>query len=203
MFSFVFFLSRPSPVSSQKLSQERTCRKTGGSSSGLGAVTSLLCCVDSSTVPTSSSHCPEFTAEVAAGQTPEVLALSSHLNLISADSTRCRAWFWRTGRSAGKSKALLCQMALPSWCCSRSRDTGAGLSCARQAPGSVLSPWHHFCSLCVLPPCYNVAATALTTSSLSRQEGTEEAKPFFLKGQSSSGTFAYISSAGTGSHRQL
>ena len=141
MFSFVFFLSRPSPVSSQKLNQERTCHKTGGSSPGPGAVTSLLRCVDSSTFPTSSSsRSPEFTAEAATGQTPEVLALSSHLNSISACSMHCRGWFWRTGRSAGKLKALLCQVTLPSWCCSGSRDTGAGLSCARQAPGSVLSP---------------------------------------------------------------
>ena len=32
----------------------------------------------------------------------------------------------------------------------------------------------------MLPPCYNVAAAVMTTNLLSRQEGREETKPFFL-----------------------
>ena len=33
---------------------------------------------------------------------------------------RSGGWLRETGRSAGKSKALQCQVALPSWCCCRS-----------------------------------------------------------------------------------
>lgn len=64
---------------------------------------------------------------------------------------RSGGWFRETGRSAGKSKALQCQVALPSWCCCRSPHRCRAELCS---PGLRLSSLSIFsCPLCMLPPC--------------------------------------------------
>ena len=61
---------------------------------------------------------------------------------------RSGGWLQETGRSAGKSKALQRQVALPSWCCCRSPHRCRAELCS-PGPGSL--PLASFCALCA---CY-------------------------------------------------
>ena len=61
---------------------------------------------------------------------------------------RSGGWLRETGRSAGKSKALQCQVALPSWCCCRSPHRCRAELCS---PGLGSLPLASFFALCA---CY-------------------------------------------------
>ena len=68
---------------------------------------------------------------------------------------RSGGWLRETGRSAGKSKALQRQVALPSWCCCRSPHRCRAELCS-PGPGSL--PLASFLALCA---CYLLVTTWL------------------------------------------